>query len=239
MEYEDIKKKVNSEKVMKFSVKTVDGKKKTVRLWRTQNGDVAILNPHSRTRGHQLSKWHDKYDEWVSLVPCVSAGKFASFETFLKRAKKAQEMLTESGLWPNIKEMIDKFLEMGEDEQRDVFLSICEDSYEFYKQTFNGCKYNWCSGYYQVFESFAKRNCWKSIAWRKYDRGTMKTEVEDCIKNKKFFYKSWENGYDNSVEVSHKDGVSRAFYSEEYRGCGNGHYYLMFDATHAIFYEDD
>jgi hypothetical protein len=39
--------------------------------------------------------------------------------------------------------------------------------------------------------------------------------------------------------VANHDGEKLAWYSEEYRGCLNGHYYLMFDATHAIFYEDD
>ena len=67
----------------------------------------------------------------------------------------------------------------------------------------------------------------------------MSAEVAECIKNGTNFSRRWENGYDNSVEIANRDGEKLAWYSEEYRGCGNGHYYLMFDATHAIFYEDD
>ena len=29
------------------------------------------------------------------------------------------------------------------------------------------------------------------------------------------------------------------WYSKEFKGCGNGHYYLALDATHTIFVEDD
>ena len=49
----------------------------------------------------------------------------------------------------------------------------------------------------------------------------------------------WYGSYDYSVSVSKKDGVLRGWYSAEYKGCGNGHYFLLLDATHAIFYEDD
>ena len=45
------------------------------------------------------------------------------------------------------------------------------------------------------------------------------------------------NGYDVSYNYQPED--NKAWYSEEYRGCGNGHYYLALDATHALFYEDD
>jgi len=45
------------------------------------------------------------------------------------------------------------------------------------------------------------------------------------------------NGYDVTFNYQPED--NKAWYSEEYRGCGNGHYYLALDATHALFYEDD
>jgi hypothetical protein len=44
-------------------------------------------------------------------------------------------------------------------------------------------------------------------------------------------------GYDVTFNYQPED--NKAWYSEEYRGCGNGHYYLALDGTHALFYEDD
>jgi len=41
------------------------------------------------------------------------------------------------------------------------------------------------------------------------------------------------------ISFSYDPERNEAFYSEEYRGMGNGHYYLVLDATHAVFYEDD
>jgi len=44
------------------------------------------------------------------------------------------------------------------------------------------------------------------------------------------------NGYDASFEY---DGKTRAWYSEEYKGCGNGYYYIAISLTHALFMEKD
>ena len=43
--------------------------------------------------------------------------------------------------------------------------------------------------------------------------------------------------YDTTFE--YKPEANKAWYSEEFRGCGNGHYYLALDSTNALFYEDD
>jgi hypothetical protein len=149
-------------------------------------------------------------------------------------------MLNESGLWSDIKQSIEHFFALTESEQKELVNDIMTDSYElFYHEVYkeNG-KYSWVHGY-QVFESFVRKTCWKSIAWHKWERERMSAEVAECIKNGRDFSRRWENGYDNSVEIANRNGEKLAWYSEEYRGCGNGHYYLMFDATHAIFYEDD
>ena len=44
-------------------------------------------------------------------------------------------------------------------------------------------------------------------------------------------------GYDVSFEYD--AGKEKAWYSEEFRGCGHGHYYIALDANTALFVEDD
>lgn len=51
------------------------------------------------------------------------------------------------------------------------------------------------------------------------------------------FREAWRGrSYDISMSIN-QDGC--AFYSEEYRNCGNGHYFMLLDARHAIHVEDD
>ena len=62
-------------------------------------------------------------------------------------------------------------------------------------------------------------------------------EIKKALENKKEIRISGRRNYD--VSFSYNPKISKAWYSEEFRGCGNGHYYLALDGSHALFYEDD
>lgn len=238
MELSEIKAIVTNNYSKQYRVHVIGGESKVVRLWQTDDGRIAIMSKGRKKFGHELAKWYDHYDEWTDLR-LVEHKEFDYYKRFVKRANDALKMLNESGLWADIKESIEHFFTLSETEQRELVNDIITDSYEkFYKQTWDGGKYAWVHCH-QVFGSFAHKTCWKSIAWHKWERNRMSEEVAQCIKNGTSFHRRWTNGYDNTVEVANRDGEKLAWYSEEYRGYVNGHYYLMFDATHAIFYEDD
>lgn len=239
MNIEEIKSIVTNNFAKPYRVKLIGGGSKIVRLWQTNDGRIAIIGKGRKKWGHELSSWSDRYEDWATLR-LVEHDEIDYYKRFVKRATDALKMLTESGLWSDIKQSIEHFFALTETEQRELVNDIMTDSYElFYNEVYkeNG-KYSWVS-VYQVFEAFVRKTCWKSIAWRKWERERMSAEVAECIKNGTYFHRRWENGYDNTVEIANRDGEKLAWYSEEYRNCGNGHYYLMFDATHAIFYEDD
>ncbi|MFA5395085.1 MAG: hypothetical protein WC346_03610 [Methanogenium sp.] len=75
----------------------------------------------------------------------------------------------------------------------------------------------------------------------RWDDGSTNKEklqlIAKALKEKKEVSVGGRNGYD--ISFSYNPKINKAWYSEEYRGCGNGHYYLALDATHALFYEDD
>ena len=237
MNREEIKTIVTNNYVKPYRVNLIGGCSKIVRLWQTDDGRIAIMDKGRKKWGHELRSW-DGFEDWATLR-LVEHNEIDYYKRFVKRATDALKMLNESGLWSDIKETIEHFFELTETEQRELVNDIITDSYEkFYKQTWGDGKYAWVHCH-QVFETFVRKKCWQSIPWRRYERERMSAEVAECIKNGKDFHRRWENGYDNTVEVANRDGEKLAWLSLEYRGCGNGHYYLMFDATHAIFYEDD
>ena len=239
MNREEIKTIVTNNYAKPYRVNLIGGGSKIVRLWQTNDGRIAIMDKGRKKWGHELSNWSDHYEDWATLR-LVEHDEIDYYKRFVKRATDALKMLNESGLWSDIRQSIEHFFALTESEQKELVNDIMTDSYElFYHEVYkeNG-KYSWVSGY-QVFEAFVRKTCWKSIAWRKWERERMSAEVSECIKNGTDFHRRWENGYDNTVEIANRDGEKFAWLSLEYRGCGNGHYYLMFDATHAIFYEDD
>ena len=56
----------------------------------------------------------------------------------------------------------------------------------------------------------------------------------------KYYYGCSPNGRDYSVEVRlMKNGTLHGWFSSEYRGTGNGDYYILINATQAVFVETD
>lgn len=47
------------------------------------------------------------------------------------------------------------------------------------------------------------------------------------------------NGYDGSVELNFDTGEMRAWFSKEFRGCGNGYYYILVNDDYFIGYDID
>lgn len=76
---------------------------------------------------------------------------------------------------------------------------------------------------------------------RKYINDKKLEAIAEALKNKQEFSEYADGRFINSYDIhfNYNPTSNKAWYSEEYRGCGNGHYYLALDATHALFYEDD
>lgn len=77
----------------------------------------------------------------------------------------------------------------------------------------------------------------KKMYFGKYDNEHSLAKIAQAMENKTPLNIYERANYDVSFQYSPDQG--RAWYSEEYKNAGNGHYYLALDATHAIFYEDD
>ncbi len=66
------------------------------------------------------------------------------------------------------------------------------------------------------------------------------SKIKECIEKKEEFDFYHEGNYDYSVRGRLcEDGIYRAWLSAEYRGMGNGHYYILISENNALFGEDD
>jgi hypothetical protein len=64
-----------------------------------------------------------------------------------------------------------------------------------------------------------------------------KNQIKESLDKKQSISLYQRVKYDVSFEYNSEKGL--AWYSEEYKNCGNGHYYLALDENTALFYEDD
>lgn len=71
----------------------------------------------------------------------------------------------------------------------------------------------------------------------KFDNETEKQTIKEKIQNNEN-YSTWHRtNYDTSFEYNAEKKM--AWYSEEYKNCGNGHYYFALDNSTALFCEND
>lgn len=232
---EEVRKIVTNPRKKRFRVKTKDGRTLVVRLWVADNGCLGIMNKGARTWGRVLEYY--VVENWDSLTPCKTR-EIDKVKRIKKRAEDAVKMLDASGLWPDIKNVIEHFLsdekiirEVCEDIENGVWYDACCHK--------DGRHYDWARGNYQIFESFYAERCWESITWNSYCKELDGAHLQNAIKERKNYHNAWKNRYDCSVELNFDNGIGRGWFSKEYVGCANGWYYLLFDHKHAIFYEKD
>ena len=64
-----------------------------------------------------------------------------------------------------------------------------------------------------------------------------KEQIQNALDNKEKITKQARVNYD--VTFEYEPDKNKAWYSEEYRGCGNGHYYIALNSSMALFCEND
>lgn len=207
-----------------YKVTYKDGTKANVRLFYYQGGDCLC----KFKRGSRLWGIYFVLDDVVSIELPVSKTENEIFRHTLKRLIKSLE---ESGLWADILQWA-KWVDSLTDEEFDAYKTRVFNA-PFGSET--GTGFIGIDAFGRMF----RKNAIKAV---NYDKSwSFEEQVSLAIANKEDYHSPrWEKGYDNSVSVQKgKDGIVRGWYSEEYRGCGNGHYYLLIDAKHAIFSEND
>lgn len=206
-----------------------DGHKRIARLFNSAQGYLCEFNKRSRKYGH--------YFDTTNVVSVEPLDKEKDLLEKTRRfINKVIATLEKSGLWSNFlhdfkivaqldDEKLLKFLNAEWDESQKIMLEL-------------GLNHRQCG--VDCLKWTVEKGI-KSINYDAWCRTNIMPMFANAIVTKGRFNMRWRKGYDNSIECrfDEKENVMRAWYSEEYKGCGNGHYYYAIDATHAIFGEDD
>lgn len=232
MELQNVYEVVVNASTKEFKV-VVNGKVEKKRLFISINNDVCEYKKGSRRYGYRLYQYD--VENWDSVSPIKKTADVVKVRNYMTKVVK---YLTASGLWSNIKtdyeiilsfsdDVLDDIIHSSWTEQRDKLQKIAAEMGRD-KLSFH------CDGIIYT----AKKGI-KSVNYDAHTKMSDISMVESGIKQGKLYNHRWHKGYDNSVEVKTNGDIICGWYSEEYKGCGNGHYYLLLDARHAHFYEDD
>lgn len=232
----------------KFIVTFESGRSEKLRLARSYDDGRRIFayGYNCRSHGYWLipdqdgKLIHPVYGKAISVRPCDANRNRKIRDT----ARKAACELEKSGLWPSllpdlrrIAGMTDEdFARLDEAKRNFCSLSSSDEVHGKARNVILEITGNLGIDMFRGLESGLK-----NINYFAHARERTKQEFRSALRTKDNLWKRrWRKGYDNSLCVDTKctDGP-KAYYSEEYRDCGNGHYYIAVSESHALFCEDD
>lgn len=228
---------------MKFTCRKL-GEKGRVRAMKEDDGRFFVFAPHKRLYGRRYAT----IDEFLLFHTDIRVPE-QDETAWKKRLAKAGKRLEKSGLWPEFKVVIDNLQKMAMSDWKtmnDIFWSTPYGQSRAQALDFFRGKYPFVfftdedgneavhSGY---FSDWAKCKT-KSMYFGKYENKEIKADIKKAMKEKTAYCSGRiQANYDVSFE--YQPDKKKAWYSEEFRGCGNGHYFIALDETTALHLEDD
>lgn len=223
------------------------GGRKQIRCLKEEDGNIFVFAKGSHKYGRRYTE--------TSFEMFYRAIEPKDPEIVWKRnLQKAIGKLEESGLWPDILSFYRDLLQMSLEDLKDIRTRFWERK-RLRDETIETRNALWgphLAKYPFAFE-LADDGDWelktnylyeladcklKTMYFGKRENEFVKDQIRQALEEKKDFNSGkCEAGYD--VSFSYRADKCMAWYSEEYRGCGNGHYYLALNQNTAVFYEND
>lgn len=209
-----------------FNIVYENGKTETKKLFVSDYGNVCEFKKRSSRSGYRIPILNIASIEVKPKTPPIKVCR--------NNLRLVIKYLSKSGLWGNML-MGAKFLSMMSDEELLTMRDWdCYHRVMTNELTNKGIAWFSCDCFNSLFNTRIK-----TIRFMSYDRDYQKRRLKESIDNKENLTYRWRNGYDNHYEIHFSEDYSRGWYSEEYKNCGNGHYYYLLDECHVLFGEDD
>ena len=221
----------------KVNIVYSNGSKDSLRLFMSTSGVLAYKKKGSTRHGYAVSGLSGIID----VSPCTTKKQLTVKEDYLNNLSKFKKLFATKchpNLWTDLQEgyakldvdLFDKFMKaQGTD---------TNDRHEMYKSLCAFCKDNDIhilteNRYKTTTLTSNKRN-----KWDKYPESIVE-KIKDHLDKKEDFHYYWNANYDVSMEGKQCDSGYKGWFSLEFKGCGNGHYYLLVNENLAVFAEDD
>ena len=204
---------------------------------------IFVYGKRKKNRGYRMSVsgFLSRYD-LKAEKPSVSEN-----ERWHKRIDRAIKCLTESGLWSDILPKLRNLSEMNWDDRERIYQAYMDHwntdptpvynryltEYPFVFRKNEDGKIDVDTFYiYEISDITLK-----SMYFGKYQNEAVKELIKHRIEAREDYSITTRTSYDVRFEYDAEN--NKAWYSEEYKGCGNGHYWIALNHSTAMFCEND
>lgn len=229
MKYDEVYKIINESETQTFYV-VINGKKFKKNLFISINNNICERAKFKHRVGWVINI--ENINQWEALIP--SKRKKTELEKVKSRLQSIIQYTTNSGLWSNIKQAAEQILSLDDD----IILKLLESDYTEQNDLFNKLNIK-CPFPF----SYNLTKYLKTAKFPKYESERYSKRIKKCIDDREKISIKYINGYDITIDIESdaekKTDYRRAWYSEEYRNCLNGHYYFLLDDKHVLYCETD
>lgn len=227
-----------------------DGTKETKRLARAKGGGFLVMFPRSSRKGLYIDHYFLSY---FSSIEIKTQQPVPEEVKWRKSWEKALTYLSKSGLWTDMADDVRLALDVGYEKLTQAYREDWKDYPGLSWQEQYQARANAIAeidprlvGTDDAGKAFIKNSIvWymskpakiKSMYFGKYEHKQKSQALKQAMEAKVAITVYGRSSYD--VHCEYNPELNKAWYSEEYKNTGNGHYYLALDGVHALFYEDD
>lgn len=236
MENKEILEQIKETGVRNFKAVNV-GNSITHRCYIEESGNIFVYARNKRRYG-----W--RFDEEQFLIRYTPLPPTDENAQWKRRLKRAVELCRESGLWAELAVVWDnlyKYVTLDEKQkiydmswdQRDFAIAYCKEHYPFMIATDKDGR-----EYLNTDYIWELSRCELKSMYFGYNNSEEKEQIRKAIaERRQYTIPTIRTNYD--VSFDYVPDSNKAFYREEYKNCGNGHYYLALNHSTAVFCEND
>jgi len=207
----------------------------SVRCLKEDEKTIFVFAPRRRRYGKRYS-----IEEFIShFLPDIMTEEEKE-RSWHKRCLAIERRLAVSGLWPNLLQVFKNLQKVSYTDRaalRNLYFSRDVEKQEILLDFSKKYPFMFKDGHldtdyiFEISEGKVKSMYFGS------DNKKYKEEIAIALFEHMDISRTSQAKYD--VRFTYDAKSEKAWYSEEYRGCGNGHYYLALDGSCALFVEND
>lgn len=214
----------------KYRAKNSEGK--TVRISKTPEDEIFLYAKGRSRYGNYFTK-----EQGCSMFILMDTPEKEE-QAWKRRIRRAIKIMEESGLWEDIKAHYKELLTVPFED----FQYINQNNWDYARKDpeINRRVEEILKKYPCLENSFFQGElgyCQTKSMYFGWNNKLYKEQIKERMKNRAKFTARTRTTYD--VTFEYEPDKKMAWYSEEYKDCGNGHYYLAINESTAIFVEDD
>ena len=220
-----------------FNLVFNDGTKKKVRLFIYNGNEICQYLNGSKSHGNYLDT-----SRVVDILPIMPRHKDENIR-FIKNCDKVIKLLKESGWWGDILHDVEFLRASGLEKcaqwEKDYWcFDIPYDQKEERKRRQASVPEQFSASSFGLVHNLKIEKMYFGLNSDYHLRDIAKSVKDNVPVCFRLDADKWNKlSYDTSFEFNPEK--KKAWYSKEYRNCGNGHYYIALNPTHAAYYEDD